>query len=372
MLIQGYYPHVGGAERQLASLAPRLAALDLAVTVFTRRTGNLLPFEVIEGVPVHRLPIPGTRAGRSISYTAHALNHIRKLRPDVIHAHDLFSPSTTGLLARKLFNIPLVVKVVRGGHLGDLQWLGRRAFGRSRVNALCKNVDRFITISGEINDELASLGVEGERRAFIPNGVDSERFSPCRPEEKPGIREHLKLPNGPIVIYAGRLAEEKRVKDLVDIWPTVCEHYPDATLLIVGSGDQESALKANNTPHVMFTGPVADVAPYLKAADVFVLPSVAEGLSNALLEGMASGLPCIATDVGGAQELITSEESGLLIPPRAPDVLLDKILALLHDKPRQSSMGASARQFVAENFSLEYVAQGLHQVYHEVRHEHRS
>lgn len=366
MLIQGYYPEVGGAERQLASLAPRLRDRNLSVTVYARHKPGLPALEHIEGVPVHRLGATGPKAARSLSYTVAVLRHLQRDPPDVIHAHDLFSPTTTALLARRLLRVPVAVKVVRGGSLGDLRWLERRNFGRQRVSWICQKVDRFVVISEEINEELAARGVVKQRRALIPNGVDCERFFPIEAGEKAALREQLGLPAGPIVVYAGRLAREKRVEDLVTVWPAIREHDPLATLLVVGTGEQESFLRRAGTDGVVFTGAVADVAPYLRAADIFALPSVAEGLSNALLEAMASGLACIATDVGAAPELITSGHSGLLIAPESPQVLKQQIMTLLDDPVLREALGSRARMHVGEYFSLESVAGKLERLYHEL------
>jgi len=366
MLIQDYYPVIGGAERQLATLAPRLVELGISVTVYTRQAPGLPPTETLSGVPVHRLPVPGSRATRSLSFTVNVLNRLKTLRPDVIHAHNLFSPSTTAVLAKKLFDIPIIAKVVRGGHLGDLHQLRERALGRYRVNWLCRNVDRFVTISAEIGEELAKLGVTNERRAFIPNGVDCERFCPVTIEVKAGLRKKLKLPDALTVVYTGRLASEKRIEDIVSIWPSVRDKYPGASLLVVGTGEQAAVLRKMGTPGVIFTGPVDDVAPYLKAADIFVLPSVTEGLSNALLEAMASGLACIATDVGGARELITPGESGILIPPKNPSVLLEQLLKVLAKTEDRVPLGQKARAHVTEYFSLDFVARSIDRLYHDV------
>lgn len=113
MIIQGYYPRLGGAERQLGAIAPRLQAMGVNIQVLTRRYPGLKSREDVAGIPVHRLPVPGPKPLASLAFTMSALLLLRKLRPDIIHAHELFSPATTAVAARRLLGIPVVVKILR-------------------------------------------------------------------------------------------------------------------------------------------------------------------------------------------------------------------------------------------------------------------
>ncbi len=366
MLINGYYPVVGGAERQLAAVAPALVARGLRVDVLTRRFPGLAPQENIEGVSVHRLPATGPKAVKSLTFTVAALRLLRRLRPDVLHAHDLYSPSTTALVAKRIFGTPVVVKVPRGGHLGDLARLRGRFLGHRRIAWLRRGVDRFVVISREIDAELDAAGVPPERRISIPNAVDTGRFAPLAPDRKAALRRALDLPEGPIVVYTGRLAPEKRLHDLVGIWPAVRAGCPGAQLVLVGSGDQAASLARAAGEGVSLPGPVLDVAPYLQAADLFVLPSSAEGLSNALLEAMSAGLACVATAVGAGPELIDPGENGWLIPAGEPEALRRAVLAALNEPQRRAAVGLRARERVASRYSLPVVAARFPELYRQV------
>src|SRR5690349_18277841 len=212
MIIQAYYPRLGGAERQLASLAPLLKDLGIEIMILTRRYDRGLPsFEMIDDVPVYRLPVPGPKPFAALSFSLQAMPLIHRFKPHVIHAHELLSPVTTAIMARRFFNIPVVAKVLRGGELGDLSKLEKRAFAAQRIASIKNGVDSFIVISHEIDRELARIGVPSERRAFIPNGVDLERFAPLTKERKAALRESQNLPQGPLVVFSGRLDPEKRV-----------------------------------------------------------------------------------------------------------------------------------------------------------------
>ena len=367
MIIQAYHPHVGGAERQLAALAPLLRQQNVEVHVLTRRYNNWPAFEEIDGVPVHRLPIPGPKPVASLTFSVAALPLLARLKPDVIHAHELLSPTTTAVTAKSMFGTPVVAKILRGGQLGDIAKLQNRRFGSRRLQGITKQVDRFIVISREIEAELAALGVPPQQQIFIPNGVDTARFIPPSSATRECRRAELNLPaEGPIVIFTGRLVPEKRVNQLLDVWPAVRAEHPAATLLILGTGPQESALKQQAGEGVLFCGRVDNVAPYLQAGDLYVLPSATEGLSNALLEALAVGLPVIATNVGGAPDVVEHGHGGWLIPPDQPEQLQNALVALLADSFQCRQFGQLARLRIERDYALPAVAHRLRGLYDSV------
>lgn len=367
MLTQRYHPFIGGAEQQIASLAPLLRERGVEVTVITRHFAGLEKFELIQGTPVYRVPVPGPKPMASMAFTLSALLLLRRLRPDVIHAHELLSPTTTAVAAKRLMGFPVVAKVLRGGELGDIAKLNRKAFGQGRIRNFQKHVDAFIMISREIETELTEVGIPAEQRVFIPNGVDVTRFSPPDAEQKRTQRTALGLPEDAlIVVFTGRLAAEKRLHHAINVWPAVRAACPNALLLIVGSGEEEASLKALAGEGVHFAGGTKDVAPFLKAADLFLLPSATEGLSNAMLEAMATGLPVLATRVGGATDLINHGESGWLIPPDNPAELQAAFLKLVTDTDFRLKLGAAARERILRDYKLEATAEKLHALYQRV------
>jgi len=361
MLIQAFYPRLGGAERQLASLAPLLKNLGVEIEIFTRRYDrSLTPFELINDVPVHRLPTPGPKPLAALSFSLSAIPMLAKFKPQVIHAHELLSPATTAVMAKRILGTPVVAKVLRGGELGDLAKLKKRAFGANRIASLKNGIDAFIVISSEIDVELAAIGVPPEKRTFIPNGVDLQRFIPG---DKAPLRRSLNLPDGLIVMFSGRLDPEKRVNQLVGIWADVMKIHPSATLLILGTGTEEEKLKQMAGKNVRFEGNIRDVAPYLRASDIFVLPSSTEGLSNSLLEAMASGLATIVTRVGGAMDLIQNGENGFLIQPDDPQSILSALQILLTNGELRTRFGSVSRKLIEKDYSLSAVADSLNVLY---------
>jgi glycosyltransferase involved in cell wall biosynthesis len=364
MLIQGYHPRIGGAETQLKALLPYLREQGVQALVLTRRYSGLAAKEIIEGTPVRRLPAPGPKPLAAFSYSLSALPALASFRPHLIHAHELLSPASTAVLAKRLLGCPIVVKVLRGGLLGDLANLRTKPFGTRRLQLYRDHFNLFLAISREIESELIGIGTPTERVAYLPNGVDCQRFKPSRSEaEKQVLRGELGLPAGLLAVYTGRFAPEKRLDRLIALWPQVQAACPGATLVLVGTGEQAAGLQAIAGAGVQFIGPVDQVAPYLQAADVFVLPSKTEGLSNALLEAMACGLPAIATRVGGAPDVIFHRQNGWLAAPESPGELREGLVLLLSDPALRAQLGNQARASMEIKFSLAVIAERLRCLY---------
>lgn len=368
MLIQRYYPHLGGAEQQLRALAPRLLVRGVRPLILTRRLPGTPSWELLDGVAVHRFPAGGPKLLAASQYAAAALAFLwrERRRVDVLHAHELLSPATVGLAGAWAIRRPLVVKVLRGGVLSDLRALRRRPLGELRWRLYRRWVDRFISLSSEIDRELAGEGVPAERIARIPNGVDAERFGPPEPAERTALRRRLGLDDAPTAIFVGRLAPEKRVGVLARAWPAVRRAVPGAQLLVVGEGPERRELERLPAAGLWLLGRREPVVPYLQASDVFVLPSLAEGLSNAMLEAMACGLCCVVHPHGGARDVLRDRESGRLLPDASAEALGRVLAEALANKEARRRMGERARHVVVQGYSLEATADRLVALYREL------
>lgn len=364
MISHGYYPLIGGAERQLAAVSPALQAVGVEVHILTRRHADLPAYEEIEGVAVHRLPVPGPKFTASLAFTHYGLQKIAQIRPQIIHAHELFSATTTAVRAKKRWGMPIVVTAHRSGPIGDVQRLGQKFLGHQRLRTFAREVDHFITISREIDGELMGIGVPAERLSFIPNAVDTTRFAPATAAQRATLRSQLEIPaEAEVVVFIGRLAPEKRVNHLVSLWPIIRQSHPNAHLLLLGIGPEEGKLRQMAGDGVRFCGSIDNVVPYLQTADIFCLPSVAEGLSVAMLEAMSTGLTALVTAVGGAPETITHTANGWLVPPDDVPALQQSLLTLLANPAQRASIGTAARQTVLDQFSLSSIALQLRGLY---------
>jgi len=363
MLINGYFPRIGGAERILAALTPKLIGHGVEPVVVTRKFPGLSAFEVVNGVSVYRMPIPGPKALASVSFSYAALSKLAEIKPDLLHAHDLFSTMTTAFLAKKRWHLPVVATIHRSGPLGDIDRLRQKVAGELRWRLFREAVDRFVVISREIDLELARDGVEPERRALISNGIDVDKFQPASQTRKQELRRRFDLPDAPIGIFVGRLAPEKRLDHLIALWPDLRGAIPGAILLILGDGPERKRLESNAGEGVRFAGTSDDVAPYLQASDLFVLPSAAEGLSVAALEAQACGLPVLLTAVGGARDIVTHGKNGWLIPPDDDAALAEALQILLNDEALRTRLAEQGRQSVEQDFSLTSVSSRLISLY---------
>jgi len=268
---------------------------------------------------------------------------------------------------------------IHGG--GEIHRLQQKTLGKTRLRIFSSHVDRFITIDKDIDEQLACLGIPKHLRMWIPNGVDVEHFCPVAATQKERMRADLLLPAGPVAVFTGRLVSLKRVDQLIAAWGGIRQNYPGATLLIIGAGPEETALKfaaypAEPTPAgveddrgtgIRFLGEIQDVAPYLQAADLFILPSSREGLSVSLLEAMACGLAAIATNVGGNGDLIHHQQTGWLVPGDAgadlPARLAEAVRTLLADEPLRTRIARAGREYIAQSYSLAGVTKCLHELY---------
>jgi len=363
MLTQRYLPFVGGAEKQLSSVLQRLPSLGIEAMVITRRHDDSPVDDFVDGIPVHRVTVGGQRELASVTYTVKTLAALHRFRPDVVHAFELRSPATTAVAYRALSGTPVVAKVLRGGTLGDIELLSQSRLDRLRLSRVLRSIDAFAVISQEIDAELETAGVGSDRRHFIPNGVDVAKYRPASTEERTAARERLGLGAGPVALFAGRLEREKRIDDLIRLWPRIRQALPGATLAVVGTGSQEEELRRELETGVLLAGKQMDMGPWFAAADCFVLPSESEGLSNSLLEAMASGLPCVATSVGAAPELLGGGR-GRLIAPDDMDALAKAIVGALSQDPASSATQAEElHQLISENYSIDATAKKLAALY---------
>ena len=296
---------------------------------------------------------------------------LRQLKPDLVHASLTLSPLDFLLpeICAEL-NLPLIATfhtpfAGKGAKLkSGTQLLAYQVYAPFLVN-----YDRVIVFSEVQRDLLARLGVLAANVAVIPNGVDVQKYSPGPSK----IKAELKAQR--LFVYQGRLATEKNVEALLRAWKQ-SEMKPDSKLLIVGDGPLMSSLKPFYGPEygILWLGFVADEnrrLEILRGADVFILPSLVEGLSLSLLEAMACGLACLATDVGADGEVL-DKGVGVLLNTRRATSELRTLLPLFQDNPELITLlGQKARQRVLERYTLSRNITHLEQLYTQVLEQRR-
>jgi len=336
-------------------------------TVITRRRPGTPRHAREPGLDVIRIPIPERAAGASIAYTAGGLAALARLRPDVIHAYDLLSPATIALAGGAVTGAPVVAKVLSAGHGGDVDRLLHKPLGARRLAMQARRFAAFACLSDDVERELAAHGVPHERLRRIPNGVDADEFRPARgPDERSALRRELGLAEeGLLSLYCGRFADVKRVDVLLEAFRSA-----PGRLLLVGDGHEEGRLRALAAApelggRVQVRGTVDDPAPLFRAADLYLSASGTEGMSGSVLEAMASGLPVVAAEASGMEELLAAG-CGVLLAQATPAAVAAAVGELERDRALRERLGDAARARVTSSYRLEAVADLLAGLYEEV------
>jgi glycosyltransferase involved in cell wall biosynthesis len=293
------------------------------------------------------------------------LRSLKQLRPDIVHASLTLSPLDFRLpeICQQL-KIPLVATFHPPF---DSLWRNIKSstqyFTYQLYAPSLAKYHQTIVFSELQKDLLIKLGVPASKLAIIPNGVDTEKYSPCKSYFKE------KYPHHQLYVYQGRIAVEKNVESLLKAWRHA-DMKENAKLLIIGDGHLTSTLKPlyNEEDGIIWLGAIVDDEKridMLRSADVFVLPSLVEGLSLSLLEAMACGLACVATDAGADGEVLA--HAGIILSTQEVTTQLKTILPLLAHHPEMTGLlGKKARNRVLEKYTLSDNVTKLEQLYKEL------
>jgi glycosyltransferase involved in cell wall biosynthesis len=244
---------------------------------------------------------------------------------------------------------------------------------------LLSYVDRYVSLSQQISEEIRQLPLDQRKAVQISQGVDTERFRPASPAEKLELRKQLDIPlDGPLAIFVGVFDSRKNVEWLVKTWAEKRDRFPSWRLLLVGpsSRDHRDAhLRSSLQEFVRQTGLQQvvffhDFSPhaedYYRAADIFILPSHNEGMPNAVLEAMACGLACVVTRISGTTDLINHRESGMLFDVNDESGFAIAFSELALDADLRETIGGRASVLIQERYSVEKVADKYLQLYQEM------
>lgn len=348
---------LGGAEGIVRDLARGLPAHGFTPHVGSLRNSGPIAEELRgEGFPVFSL---GMRDEAHLPEILRALPRLAREFDDraipLVHAA-LYRANVMAPLAARLASIR--PRVITSQH-SVAPMTGRGAsFALRRVMHLS---DATIAVCAAARD--AAIEREGQaatRVHTIPNAVDTQRF---RPRDRAEARARFGIPAGTLVVGTlGRLSAAKALHDLVDAFRLVAPpgepRSPDRKLVIAGDGEERQSLEEKVhslglSANVQFLGAQAHPEEVLPAFDLFALSSREEAAPVAILEAMACGLPCVATDVGGIAESIQPGESGLLVPPENPAALAEAIRTLFDSPAQRVSLGDAAREAIRDTRSLE-------------------
>ena len=377
LILNHEFPPIGGgAGTACFHTCRELNRLGVSVSVITSAYKDQPRFEVLDGVSIYRVPALRQKTLESttteivsflLSATVEAARFVRRENPDLIHAYFGLPSGAIGWALNKLLGVPYLISFrgrdVHGGSAkgtngiqGPMRWLSRPVW-RS-ADSLIANSDGLRDIALNVLPE-AQIGV-------IPNGVNADEFSQGSAHSDRTAE----------ALYVGRLESYKGLGDLLEAVRCARAAGADFRLSIVGDGSIHTELKTQATSLgvddcVTFLGQIdrKRIPDHYRSADFLVLPSIVEGMPNTILEGMASGLPVLATQIPGSEELV-DDRNGILVEPSCPEALADGLIALSADTELRKRLGKESRKKAMKR-SWRSVAEAYLRVYRKLVTEER-
>jgi glycosyltransferase involved in cell wall biosynthesis len=349
---------IGGAEGQFVERVRCHPEGFRAVVACVNRAGPYLQTLRGLGISVEEFGLRGSLAQINTGHQILRLAaYIERESIRLVHANDFYA-NVLAVPAARLAGAKVICSRFDLGH-----WYSR---AHHVVEALaCRAADAVYVNAGAVRDMCVNdEGVAAEKIAVIRNGVDLAAFDAAarRPLDAP-------VPAGrPTIVMIGNLFPVKGHLDLIDAVARLKPEFPDLLVLCAGEGSMRAIVEQQIAHHglretVLLLGHRMDVPALLARAQVAVLPSHAEGLSNALIEAMAASLPVVATAVGGNVELVVEGASGHLVPPHKTEVLAERLAGLLREPQRAKALGAAGRKRVQQELTLEEMTRRTGELY---------
>jgi glycosyltransferase involved in cell wall biosynthesis len=380
MVTGAYFPEVSGGGLQARALV-RALRQDADFSVLTTSTNPLLPARTAEGgVPIERVYVDVRRAvSRLTAALRLALGFTRvAAHIDVVNLHGFSRKAILLVVLSRLFRKRFILTLQTGvqDEPASVRASGRFAYWAYR------SADLYLSVSPGLSRAYLDAGLPSSRLRQVCNAVDVERFKPANAEERRALRAELKLPQElPLVLFVGVFSRDKRPHLLYDAWAPMAAAGLKVGLVFIGATlpvnqdidpglaetIRERAAADGLSPQVFFVESSQAIEKYFGAADVYVLPSIREGLSIALLEAMSSGLPCVASRLPGSTDvLIDHGVNGLLVTPDDRDGLADAIGSLVRNRDLADRLGSSARKTVVARYSIQGTAAAWLMAYQEL------
>jgi glycosyltransferase involved in cell wall biosynthesis len=409
-----FSPFIGGAELQTEKLARQMQTLGHDVMVVTmRHNREWKRREVLDGLPVIRIGGLYRRNRRlHIGRLGHPFMELMafltlwRLRQqyDIIHVMQLSPLAVVAAFICKLTHKHIIIRIQSAGPderqkalikqqgivlmgnpvpekqtwrtrnknmdlVGDLDNLALSIFGKDILMKFLRRSDAFYQVlSTRCHTYLSANGFRPEQIIYVPNGIDTEYFQPPSQRPDPGRPERD-------IICVARLEYPKGVDVLLHVWsalllePAAWRKHLKPRLLLVGHGTfkpqlERLAEELSIEDSVEFLGSRTDVVKLLQQAWGFIMPSRWEGMSNALLEAMACGLPCVATNVSGSEDLIVDGVNGLLVEPEQPAAMARALRHLIEDASRAQQLAQNARTTVQKDYQFRTTIERCLNTYH--------
>jgi len=349
------------------------------VHVVTQHNPGIPYEETIDGVHVHRFKWLEPKKFKAlvhfkgikdnirlltyfISLFLFLIQIIRKYDIDIIHAHSTIPTGLIGVLVSRLIKKPVFITA----HGMDVNNFMEHTLFKRLITYSLSNSDKVIAVSKDLKGKMTSLGINPDKIKVLRNGVDTGRFKPTKDNF---IHRTYDLPDDTLLIlFVGYMDTFKGIFELEEAFSRMKDK--NVALIMVGEGPKKADLEKKVLGHdlkeqVVLTGavPREDIDKYYKSADIFVLPSHSEGIPLVILEAMASGLPVIATNVGGLSEVVDDGENGFLIHPKDVENLATKLERLIDDPRVRERLASNSVKIMENEFSIQGKIEKLTRIY---------
>lgn len=413
MVIAVFYPYTGGAEKQAQKLASELVKNNMDVTVATGRwNNNLKKTEELNGFKIIRnftnfdfrkrvkvntgkgffYPVPLDRKLKlnavkiilrkifvrlsvyiyQISLFFFLLSQRRNY--DIIHVHQVLYPAFISTLCAKILKKPVIAKVGSTGFNSDINQIKKFPEGKMQLRYILKNINRIICTNSIMKEEFINAGLDRGKLVLIRNGVNVNEF----------IRSYKTCST---LVTMGRFIKSKNIDTLVTAFSRIIETAAEKKLklIIIGDGPKKDDIialikKLGMEKSIVLTGMVSKPEHFLRESDLFVFPSLIEGLSNSLIEAMSLKLPCIVSNISGNIEVLGESDTGCTIESGAFKVsgcgiffnpsdiegLVNAVNYLIENPDIRKKLGENAYRRILNEYNIEMVAERYKQLYEEV------
>jgi glycosyltransferase involved in cell wall biosynthesis len=387
MVTGAYHPEISSGGTQCRQIARALAG-RVKVSVLTTAVDPELPVESeVDGVPISRVFIDVTSIWSRLAAAVRMVWTLPRLvsQCDLVHIHGCSGKNVLVTIVAKAMKRPIVLSLHTAGQ--DEPEAVRRS-GRLSWWAF-RSADLYLSVSSGLVDAYLAAGLPRQRIRQVPNGIDLDRFTPATADDRRLLRQRLGISADlPVIVFVGFFSSDKQPRLLFDAWVALqttagiaaCLVYVGATTspyfevdARIADDMRSEAAQRGWSDRLALVGPTHDVHDYLKAADLFALPSRREGLPVALLEAMACGLPCVASRLPGSTDTIIEHgRNGVLVPVGDIQAFADAMATIIADRQQAASIGRAARTTIEQRFSLGDIANRWLAAYDSLAGESRS
>lgn len=382
LIVTGAYsPEYSAGGLQSQAIARALGDRAIVSILTTATDPALKANDTVEGIAVSRVIVNVTSRWSQARATLRLILELLRLLPrvDLVHVQGFSSKNILITAMAKVFARPVILHLQTAKHDEPA---AVKAQGRLAWWAF-KSASLYLSVSPGLTKPCLDAGLAAERFREVPNGVDASRFWPASHDERRALRTRLNLPvDRPLILFVGVISPDKQPHVLLDAWLRTQQDPGSAsTLVFVGATDptlfelgsrlidqlRATVAASGFADRVVFVPPTNQVQDYFRAADLYAMPSLREGMPIALLEAMACGLPAVASRLPGSTDtMIEPGVNGLLVPPGDVAALANGLAALLSRPAEAAGMGAAARRTVEDRYTIERVAEQWMAAYDEV------